>query len=371
MRPMPGPSRRLKLATALAIAFATAALLPGVAAAKSPAFLNTLHTQTVVGSTVPGNGDINPYGIAVVPKSTGNLVKGDVLVSNFNNSANAQGTGTTIVQISPMGATTVFASIMPADVPSCIGGVGLTTALVALKSGWVVVGSLPTTGGDPATSMAGCLIVLDRTGHVAATIAGGLINGPWDMTAWDNGDDPVLFVSNVLNGTVAANGNVVNGGTVVRIDIDGAHTSMPHVTSERVIGWGFPEKTDPAALVIGPTGLALDRMGNLYVADTLDNRIAVIHNATRRMSASHKGSTVSVNGHLNGPLGLAIDENGNVLAANSNDGNAVEITPTGHQVAVKLLDSVGAGTLFGLAVTLDGEGLYFVDDGSNNLQLLR
>jgi hypothetical protein len=365
-----GKSRHLKLATALTLAFATAALLPGLAAAKPPAFLHTLNTQTVVGSTVPANGDINPYGIAVVPKSTGTLVKGDVLVSNFNNSGNAQGTGTTIVQISPNGALTVFASITAADVPQCIGGVGLTTALVVLRSGWVVVGSLPTTDGTPATAMAGCLIVLDRTGHVAATIAGGPINGPWDMTAWDHGDDPVLFVSNVLNGTVAANGNVVNGGTVVRIDIDGAESAMPHVTSERVIGWGFPEKTDPAALVIGPTGLALDRKGNLFVADTVDNRVAVISHAAFRMSASHRGHTVSENGNLNAPLGLAMAPNGNVLAVNANDGNAVEITPAGHQVAVKLLDSAGAGTLFGLAVTPDREGLYFVDDGSNNLQLL-
>lgn len=370
MRPMPGPGRPVKTAAALTIALAVAALSPAVATAHSPAFLNSLNTQTVVSTTVPGNGDVNPYGVAVVPRTTGDLVKGDVLVSNFNDSSNAQGTGTTIVQISPQGALTVFATIMPSDVPQCIGGVGLTTALVALKSGWVVVGSLPTTGGDPATSMAGCLIVLNSSGHVAATIAGGLINGPWDMTAWDNGDDPVLFVSNVLNGTVAANGHVVNGGTIVRIDIEGAHTSTPHVIAERVIGWGFPEKTDPAALVIGPTGLALDSKGNLYIADTLDNRIAVIHHAATRMSASHLGRTISENHALNGPLGLAIDENGNILALNSNDGNAVEVTPNGRQVAVRLLDSAGAGTLFGLAVTPDHEGFYFVDDGSNNLQLV-
>jgi hypothetical protein len=369
MRPMPIPSRR-SLMSVGAVAIAALAFSPGLAAASSPPFLRTLDNQTVISSTVPANGDINPYGIAVVPKSIGSLVKGDVLVSNFNTGANSQGTGTTIVQISPKGAMSVFASISAADVPKCIGGVGLTTALVALRSGWVVVGSLPTTDGTSATAMAGCLIVLNRMGQVAATIQGGLINGPWDMTAWDRGDDPVLFVSNVLNGTVAANGGVVHGGTVVRIDISGANTKMPHVTSERVVGWGFPEKTDPGALVIGPTGLALDGMGNLYVADTLDNRIAVISNAATRMSASHMGMTLSAHDHLNQPLGVAIAPNGDVLTVNAGDGNAVEITPAGHQVAAKLLDATGAGTLFGLAVAPGGHGLYFVDDGSNNLQLL-
>jgi hypothetical protein len=368
MRPMPIPGCRSMVAVAIAVSIA--ALSPGIAAAKSPPFLSTLGAPTVIGSTVPGNGDINPYGIAVVPRSIGNLVKGRVLVSNFNNSGNAQGTGTTIVQIAPNGAMSVFASIAPSDVPKCIGGVGLTTALVVLRSGWVVVGSLPTGDGTPATAMAGCLIVLNRWGHVATTIQGGLINGPWDMTAWDRGDDPILFVSNVLNGTVAAGGSVVHRGTVVRIDISDADSAMPKVDSERVIGSGFAEKTDPAALVIGPTGLALDGMGNLYVADTLVNRIAVIHDAATRTTASHRGMTVSENNHLNQPLGLTLAPNGDILAVNAGDGNAIEITPTGHQVAVKLLDAAGAGTLFGLAVAPGGDGLYFVDDGSNNLQLV-
>jgi hypothetical protein len=59
----------------------------------------------------PPNGDVNPYGVAIVPVSQGALVKGNVLVSNFNNSQNLQGTGTTIVQISSNGALSVFAHI--------------------------------------------------------------------------------------------------------------------------------------------------------------------------------------------------------------------------------------------------------------------
>jgi hypothetical protein len=54
-------------------------------------------------STVPANGDVNPYGVAFVPDSfntgAGPLKHGDVLVSNFNNVQNLQGTGTTIVRI--------------------------------------------------------------------------------------------------------------------------------------------------------------------------------------------------------------------------------------------------------------------------------
>jgi hypothetical protein len=369
MRTIPSLHGRAIGATAAAVALVAAALMPSVVAAKAPPFLTSLPTQTVIGSTVPGNGDINPYGIAVVPRTMGHLVSNDVLISNFNASSNLQGTGSTIVEVAPNGTLSVFATVMASDVPNCTGGVGLTTALVVLRSGWVIVGSLPTTDGTSATAKAGCLIVLNSWGHVVETLQGSMINGPWDMTAVDRGGHAILFVSNVLNGTVAAGGSVVNGGTVVRIDI-ATRSKMPKVTSEKVIGWGFPEKTDPAALVIGPTGLAFNSHGNLFVADTIDNRIAVISDADDRRSSSHLGKTVMVNNSLNQPLGLAMAPNGDVLAVNAGDGNAVELTTSGVQVAVRLLESAGGGTLFGLALSPHGHGLYFVDDGFNTLQLL-
>ena len=76
------------------------ALLPALATASS--FIGPLSV-TPGPSTVPANGDVNPYGVAVVPRSSGKLVRGHVLVSNFNNGQNLQGTGTTIVDIRPDG----------------------------------------------------------------------------------------------------------------------------------------------------------------------------------------------------------------------------------------------------------------------------
>ena len=77
----------------------------GPMAAARP-YLSRLTNQTEVGSTVPVNGDVNPYGVAVVGQSTGRLVAGDVLVSNFNAKSNFQGTGSTIVEIAPNGQQT-------------------------------------------------------------------------------------------------------------------------------------------------------------------------------------------------------------------------------------------------------------------------
>ena len=349
--------------------------------------LAAAHASTIktVASTVPSNGDVNPYGVAVVPVTQGSLTQGNILISNFNNSSNLQGTGTTIVQISPAGTLSLFAQIDASHLPGpCPGGIGLTTALVALKSGFVVVGSLPTTDGTSATAQAGCLLVLDSNGNVVETFFGSLINGPWDMAASDSGNHASLFVTNVLNGTVAGGGNVVHQGTVVRLNLAIASGSMPSLQSMTVIGSGFSERTDPGALVIGPTGVFLgagngsndDKDGDqgqvLYVADSLNNRIAAIPSATSRNSSAGTGITVSKGGALNDPLGLTVGANGNIITVNGNDGFAVETTPSGHQIGKVILDSSGnppgAGALFGLAV-VNGQGLYYVDDATNTLNL--
>jgi hypothetical protein len=329
----------------------------------------------IVASTVPANGDVNPYGVAVVPVTAGSLVAGHILVSNFNNSSNLQGTGTTIVEISPTGSRKLFAQIDANNLPGpCPGGIGLTTALVALKSGWVIVGSLPTTDGTSATAQAGCLLVLDSDGKVAETFYGSLINGPWDMTAADFGGRASLFVTNVLNGTVAGNGQIVKQGTVLRLNLTIPKGSMPVLQSMTVIGSSFAERTDPAALVIGPTGVALSGNGKdavLYVADSLHNRIAVINDALTRTTSAGPGMTISHGGALNDPLGLAVAPNGDIVAVNGNNGFEVEMTAAGEQFSTFLLDNSGtppgAGALFGLAFV--GQSIYYVDDATNTLNL--
>lgn len=353
------------------------AVLAGSVHAAGAAFVGGFNNVKTIASTVPKNKDVNPYGVVVAPVTKGRLVAGDVLVSNFNDHRNLQGTGNTIVEISPSGKTSLFSELAPNKLPgACPGGVGLTTALVALRSGWVIVGSLPTENGNSATARAGCLIVLDSSGKPVETISGSSIDGPWDMTASDSGATAALFVTNVLNGTVAASPKTVDKGTVVRVDLSGLAGNKPKVGAETVIGSGFAERTDPSALVVGPTGVGLASDGTLYVADSASNRIAAIGSATTRTTPTG-GTVVSTSGALNDPLGLAMAPNGDILTANGGDGNLVETTPTGNQVAIKMVDDTAAppgpngnGTLFGLAVAPDGSGVYFVDDGSNTLNLL-
>jgi hypothetical protein len=348
--------------------------------------LQGLKTVKVIGTTVPGNGDVNPYGMAQVMHTVGNLKSGHILISNFNNSTNAQGTGTTIVDLAPDGTQSLFAGLDASSLPGpCPGGLGLTTALVVLNEGWVIVGSLPTSDGTSATAQAGCLIVLDSMGTPVETIYGSLINGPWDMTAFEGPGQAKLFITNVLNGTVAANGKVVHAGTVVRVDLAIPAGQMPVLESLTVIGSGFAQRTDPAALVIGPTGVALSavcsaddagcaRELELYVADTLNNRITVITRPLDRVRSDGTGMTFSSGGSLNAPLGLiSVAEDGHLLTVNGADGFITEINAEGMQVAKTLIDNTGsppgAGALFGLVFD-PAHGVYFVDDASNTLNLL-
>ncbi len=327
----------------------------------------------VIGSTVPADGDVNPYGLVVVPGSAGKLRAGDLLVSNFNAKSNNQGTGTTIVELTPSGHQTLFAKLDARTLPgACPGGVGLTTALDVLPDNYVVVGSLPTTNGMSATAQYGCLIVLNPAGKPVSTIAGANIQGPWDMTEVTHGATTSLFVSQVLNGGPVKGRHTIDNSTVVRIDVNASPGQAPQVVSQTVVANRIPWRDDKAALAIGPTGVAVGSNGTLYVADTLKNRIIAVPDAlTRTTALKDRGITLTSGGMLKQPLGLVLAPNGDILTTNAGDGNVVETSPGGKQLLARAADSkAGAGSLFGLVAAPGGRGLYFVDDANNDLRLL-
>ena len=318
-------------------------------------------------STVPANGDVNPYGVAFVPQNIakgGRLHPGDILVSNFNNSTNAQGTGTTIVDISPAGKQSLFFQGKT--------GIGLTTALGVVQRGFVLVGNLPTTDGTSATVQQGSLIVLDRFGKQVLELKDKqFLDGPWDLTLRDEGPQAVVFISNALNGTVTR--------LVLAIPRpDNGHA--PRVESETTIGSGYAHRTDPNALVIGPTGVAYDvRRDLLYVASTGDNAVYAIDNAGGRTKDAGKGRIVYQDAkHLRGPLGLALTPDGTLLTTNGDAVNSdpndnselIEFSPTKGFIAERQIDTM-PGAAFGLATNFSNDAvtLAAVDDATNVLDI--
>jgi hypothetical protein len=346
-------------------------------APSAGSFLHGKTAVSVIGSTTPDNGDINPYAIWPVTRTVGAVAKGDVLVDNFNNSSNNQGTGTTIVDVHPDGHLSVFASL-PSTVSGCPGGVGLTTAMVQLKTGWVIVGSLPSTNGLMSTAGAGCLLVLSPEGKLAGTISGSYLDGPWDATVKDDGSTAQLFVANTLIGVSGGSSDTkdIDKGDVVRLTLSQTATSAPKVTAERVIADGFPERPDASAFVKGPTGLALGSSGTLYVGNNLANAVDAVPDAATRTTSAGTGTAVTSGGQLANPLGMVLAPDGDLLVANSTNGKIVEVTPAGQQVGEYYADDdigqepPGQGDLFDVAVDEAGTGVLFVNDATNTLELL-
>ena len=152
----------------LGVTLAAGLLMPGTTrAAGAPGLLGDIHRHVTRTTTVTNNGDLNPYAVIIAPVSAGKIQQGDVLVDNFNNISNLQGTGTTVIDYNPVTKRTSLIVKLPQRLAQCPGGVGLTTAMTMLKSGWIIVGSTPSTDGTTRTKGDGCLLVLNAQGQVA------------------------------------------------------------------------------------------------------------------------------------------------------------------------------------------------------------
>ncbi|HZZ62554.1 MAG TPA: hypothetical protein VFE63_15545 [Roseiarcus sp.] len=327
--------------------------------------------QFIVSSTIPANGDLNPYGVAIVPEgfpSGGKIATGDVLVSNFNNSSNLQGTGVTIIKLRPTGA------VAPSVSPGQSGNAttyftsnlnGVTTALGILQRGFVLVGNLPSTDGTFKTHGPGALQVVDSKGNLVTTFTDPkFLGSPWDLTINDGGAHAQLFVSNVVKGTVARLDLAVGSGGV-------------SILSKNEIADGYAHHGNPVAFVLGPTGLAYDKYADvLYVASTLDNAIYAVPAAGTRTSPppGGKGNLVFSDPHLRGPLALAFTAIGNLVTTNGDAVNPdpthpseiVEFTKAGKFVSESNVDASQGGA-FGIAIQPFPFKFAAVDDVPNTI----
>jgi len=238
-----------------------------------------------------------------------------------------------------------------------------------LRAGFVLVGNVPTTDGTFATIGPGALQVIDRNGNWLQTWTDPqFLDGPWDLALNDQGDFAQIFVSNVLNGTVA------------RLDV--AVTARGLVLLKKTtIARGYTVEPSTAAVVLGPTGLAFDPVSDtLYVASTADNAIYAIPGAAFATRAVYRGQLVFADPHLIGPLALRFAPNGDLLTANgdatpnadpTHPSEIIEFTVLGQFVREYNVDSSQGGA-FGLdAVAVSAHGFNYaaIDDVTNTLSV--
>ncbi len=353
-----------------------ASLLSATFAMSAAAFMAFRHPPVtpvlpvaVTASTVAANGDMNPCGVAFVPTPFppgGILSAGDVLVSDFANKEGKAGLGVSLVRIQPSGEQSTFFQG---------NGVGLTAGLKVLRAGFVLVASLPTLDGTPATVQQGSLLVIDKNGSLITSIADpDLLAGPSELAVVDKDQTALVFVSNVLS------------GTVTRLVLTVARTQTGQtVTASNLtrIASGYVHRLDLAAPVIGPAGLAYDpRHDTLFIASTGDNTIYRVVSAARITTDNGTG-TVSFHDpvHLHGPLGLVFGPNGHLLATNSvgalggptNASDIVEFTDRGRFVSQQIVEPK-SGSGIGLHFTHDETGvrrLAWLNDYGNTVTIVR
>jgi hypothetical protein len=323
--------------------------------------LDVLTKERVIGSTVdPIHHQLNPYGLTVAPSTNGLFTKGDLVVCNFNNSANVQGTGYTIVALHPKTHST---PILISDSKTLKGCDAL--ALAPDDTIWA------------AAFKADDNPVLDSSGNLLVNISGKPFDHPFGQIFAAHGGvsgAPTFYETNARN------------GTIVRINLGSGFTYD-------VIANGFAINRGAPGGILGPSGLAYDnRKDTLYIVDGTNNTVDAFVNVSTIPAG---GITVSKDGlhfsgpsasdarvvyagpPLNGPISSALLFNGNLVIGNTTNKTGrnilVEMTPGGVILATRNVDHGAAGSIFGLVATGNNGAdarIYFNDDNHNDLRVL-
>ena len=336
---------------------------PQTAAKVTSSILGGLNTITTIGSTVdPMNGDQNPYGLDIAKVTSGLINAGDLVICNFNNSANVQGTGTTIVALHPTPGSTPRRIAQDKSLLGCdalaIGGPPIWAAAFGAND-------------NPIVSPSGTII---------NTLTGGPFHGPFGQ-AFSPRSGPF--------GNAAFYESNAGDGSIVRINITNSGFTFD------VIAKGFAINGGEPGSILGPSGLQYNRTTDtLYVVDGDNNSVVTFSGVTTIPAGGITVSGLSFSGPfasrahvmfagspLNGPISSALLNNGNLVVGNTLDPAGknlmVELSPTGAVLNVKNVDTGAGGALFGM-VAVEGASnstpgstkIYFNDDNDNTLKVL-
>ena len=321
--------------------------------------LKMLKKQVVIGSTVdPISGDGNPYGLTVSPTTSGRVRRGDLLICNFNAKSNVQGTGESVVALSPAPGSKPRRVAHGKELKGCDA--------LAIGSDLKLWASVMVANDNP---------VISTDGKVVQNLKGKPYNQPWGQIYAQpkGGGEAVYYESNAGN------------GSIVRIGATSFATT--------VIATGFPVNHGVPGTALAPSGLAYDSaVDTLYFADGMNDTLVAIKNVskigTKGIKASKNGMSfsgpdaadariVKAGKPFNGPLSTALLPNGNIIVGNTlnPDGKnlMIEVTPSGKILDVRNVDKGAAGALFGIVATGSSDAdtkIYFNDDNANNLQVL-
>lgn len=321
-----------------------------------------LHTQTTIGSTVDtsagtGNGDQNPYGLAIAPATSGKITQGDLIICNFNNAANVQGTGTTIEGLHPTAGSAPYRIAQDTSLTGCDA--------LALDPNDNIYSAAYATNLDPIFTSSGTLVTTNPN------------------PAWSGPFGEIYSAMSGNYGAASVFASNANSGTILRLDLNSSGT----VSAIDTIVTGFTKNTGVPGSILGASGLTYNPSGDiLYVVDGGNNRVVALSGATtlapNSITVSGTGFTgpsasaarVLYSGSpLNAPISAALLVNGNVVVGNTADNNMIEISPGGTVMDKLDVDTGAVGAIFGIVTsgtTPASQKIYFNDDNANTVVLI-
>jgi len=322
--------------------------------------LQQLDDMKTIGSTVdPVNGDQNPYGLDIAKATSGKLDSGDLVVCNFNNAANVQGTGTTIIALHPKVGSAPRRIAQSASLNGCDA---LALSPISIWAAAFAANDNP---------------IVSPGGTVLTTLSNGPFHGPFGQAFAPHAGPfgvAAFYESNAGDGSIVRI-NILKNGT---FDFD-------------VIATGFPVNHGVPGAILGPSGLQYDAAHDrLYIVDGTDNSLIAFCGVSTIPSHGitvignnfggpfgHRAHLIHAGPPLNGPISSALLPDGHLVVGNTLDPAGknlmVEIAPSGHVLNVKNVDTGAAGAIFGMVASghdISDLKLYFNDDNANAVEVL-
>jgi hypothetical protein len=327
---------------------------------SSASVLQTLVSEQTIGSTSPSTpADVNPYGLDVAKVTSGKIAAGDLVVCDFNDPGNVQGTGTEIIALRPIVGSSPTLIVKSHTLQGC-------NAIATAPTGPIWAAAFKANDNPIVTS--------------GGTVVTALNNGPWHHPFGEAFAPPIsaqsapaFYVSNA------------GDGSLVRVSIHPGSTF-----TFTVIATGFPINGGKPGSILGPSGLNYQSSGDrLYVVDGTNNALyaiddvssvttngIVVNGMSFTGSFASSAHVVFSGAPLNGPISSAILPGGNIALGNTLDPDGqnliVEVSPTGQLLDVKNVDTGAAGAIFGMVATgtTGSPKLYFNDDNDNTVKVL-